>query len=171
MARAGRKVTGNKDAAKENDAIRRKLRGDVDARLKQLSQSEWFQEIRARALEAKEEAKEVDRAREALDRALRIRAGTEAPPWARELLERQAAPPPPPTTPPISQGATRDWIVAEVERIRVKRDIPKNIRITDLAKILADRFAAAAKSDKTLRKEISWRYIKNNLRPWSCWPI
>jgi hypothetical protein len=62
------------------------------------------------------------------------------------------------------------WITAEVKRMKEAKEIPPDIRITDLAHDLERRMRKAAASNKLIRP-IKARSIENGLRVWGLWPI
>ena len=62
------------------------------------------------------------------------------------------------------------WIVQEARRMKAAGEISDGIKITDLAKELERRMKAAAAIDRSLRA-VGWRYIKNMLPVWGCWPV
>jgi hypothetical protein len=62
------------------------------------------------------------------------------------------------------------WITAEAKRMKEANEIPPDITITDLARVLERRMQKAATTNKSLRP-ITWRSIKNKLPEWGLWPV
>jgi hypothetical protein len=67
-------------------------------------------------------------------------------------------------------SATKNWIEAEAKRLQAAGELNEGTRITDFAKLLADRMDKAHETDKSIRP-VGWRYIKNMLPNWGLWPI
>jgi hypothetical protein len=69
------------------------------------------------------------------------------------------------------RNGTPKWITAETQRMMAAGEIDDSIRITTLAKKLADRMQAAANNDDKSVKPVGWQHIKNMLPLWGLWPI
>lgn len=65
--------------------------------------------------------------------------------------------------------ATAVWVANEARRLKQAGKIPANIRISKLARDLADNMRAAADTDSSIRP-VGWRHIKNMLSTWGLWP-
>jgi hypothetical protein len=65
---------------------------------------------------------------------------------------------------------TKVWITKELQKMKATGELPNDIRITDLAKILKDCMDAAAKAGH-VRRSVGWRHIQNELPKWDLWPI
>jgi hypothetical protein len=65
---------------------------------------------------------------------------------------------------------TKVWITKELKKMKATGELPNDIRITDLAKILKDCMDAAAKAGH-VRRSVGWRHIQNELPKWGLWPI
>jgi hypothetical protein len=120
---------------------------------------------RARLAGADAKSAELNKARKTIDRALAIKSGLMAPPWASELLSLLKSRPT--TTTPTGAGV---WIKAEAARLKAAGKISDGMRITHMAKLLEKRLKAAAVADRSLRP-VSWRHIKNCLPDWGLWPV
>jgi hypothetical protein len=68
-----------------------------------------------------------------------------------------------------SRKTAKDWLTAEVKRIKVAREIIPNSK-TELAKLLEGRIEAAARRGE-VTKPVRYRHIVNNLEAWGLWPI
>jgi hypothetical protein len=65
---------------------------------------------------------------------------------------------------------TKIWAAEEAKRMKGAGKIPEGIGISDFARELETRMAAAAKTDDPVRP-VTWMHIKNHLREWGLWPI
>ena len=68
---------------------------------------------------------------------------------------------------PLSSAA---WIAAELKRAIAANEIPPDITITDLSRMIAGRMQKAVGPNKPHRV-IQWTSIKNKLPDWGLWPI
>jgi hypothetical protein len=67
-------------------------------------------------------------------------------------------------------SATKNWIVAEAKRLKAAGEVNEGTRITDFARLLADRMDKAHETDESI-SPVGWRYIKNALPNWGLWPV
>jgi hypothetical protein len=66
--------------------------------------------------------------------------------------------------------STKTWIANDVRQMKADGEIPADIRVTDLARQLAQRMHKAAKTNPSIRP-IKPRSIENILRRCGLWPV
>ena len=64
----------------------------------------------------------------------------------------------------------KDWLAAEVKRMKVAREVPGDIEKTDLARLLEGRIETAARRGE-VTKPVGYRHIVNNLVALGLWPV
>src|SRR5262249_26829638 len=88
------------------------------------------------------------------------------PPSAIQLDESAISEPP-----PTKRWKTKPWITNAAKQMKKDSQIPANIGISDFARKLAGRMREAAKTDSSIHRPVSWKYIKNHLSEWDLWPV
>ena len=71
------------------------------------------------------------------------------------------------TTEPVT---TKAWVTAEVVKMKKDKEIPEDIRKSDLARLLEVRMRTAAKTNESLRP-VGAGHIRNELSGWGLWPV
>ena len=68
------------------------------------------------------------------------------------------------------EASTKAWITAEVKRMKIAGEIRPGIKITYFAHELKRRMDKAVRAG-TVKKSVTWKYIKDSLPHWGLWPI
>jgi hypothetical protein len=75
-----------------------------------------------------------------------------------------------PASDPPSTKPTIVWITAEARQLKADGKITKGMSKTELASLLEHQSEGAAEAGK-LKKQLTLRYIRNQLDAWGLWPI
>jgi hypothetical protein len=79
---------------------------------------------------------------------------------------------PPAAEPEVRSIATKEWVIAEAERLKRLDKIPDGIGKTAFAKQLANNLAAEARTNRSISvRVVGWKYLRNYLQAWGLWPI
>jgi hypothetical protein len=69
---------------------------------------------------------------------------------------------------PAPSGASKEWITAEVQQMKLAGEIPPTI--TELAQELERRMEKAERAG-IVKKSVGWLHIKNKLPEWGLWTL
>ena len=61
------------------------------------------------------------------------------------------------------------WCADEIKRMKAAGEVHDGTRITELARLLADRLTKASNAGNTSIRPVKWRHIKNMLPAWGLW--
>jgi hypothetical protein len=174
MAKAKRKPS-----KKRQRQPRRELRFTLDEagpKSKADALRRWLVDERVRMSAAQERNRQLDAARREIDAYIAVRDSQTRPPWVDASRQQTTAI----ETPTFAverqektargRTATVDWITGAAKKMKDAGEISAEIRITDLARKLAERMAQAAEADRSIRP-VTWRYLRNMLCSWGLWPI